>query len=125
MANEFLQSSGGGEGLYDRRLSARRAGVDEVPRAALFDTRYWDFTAKHFWEKLVDEHGVTRSGAHDLAGARAEAGRGAGRTDASGPAGAACFSRTPATTGEMWDLVVTLDDATSEVYSLFRPRKAL
>ena len=55
----------GAEGLYDRRLgraSARRAGVDEVLDVlALFDTRYWDFTAKHFWEKLVDEHGVTRS----------------------------------------------------------------
>ena len=28
---------------------------------ALFDTRYWDFTAKHFHEKLVAEHGCTRS----------------------------------------------------------------
>ena len=26
----------------------------------LFDTRYWDFTAKHFHEKLVAE-GCTRS----------------------------------------------------------------
>ena len=42
----------GAEGLYDRRLgrlSARRAPVDEVARVLeLFDTRYWDFTAKHF-----------------------------------------------------------------------------
>ena len=31
------------------RLSARRAPVDEVARVLeLFDTRYWDFTAKHF-----------------------------------------------------------------------------
>ena len=41
----------GAEGLYDRRLgrlSARRAPVDEVARVLeLFDTRYWDFTAKH------------------------------------------------------------------------------
>ena len=28
---------------------------------ALFDTRYWDFTAKHFHEKLVAEHGCARS----------------------------------------------------------------
>ena len=28
---------------------------------ALFDTRYWDFTAKHFHEKLVAEHGCKRS----------------------------------------------------------------
>ena len=26
-----------------------------------FDTRYWDFTAKHFHEKLVAEHGSKRS----------------------------------------------------------------
>ena len=55
----------GAEGLYDRRLgrlSARRAPVDEVARVLeLFDTRYWDFTAKHFHEKLVAEHGCKRS----------------------------------------------------------------
>lgn len=27
----------------------------------LFDTRYWDFTAKHFHEKLVSEHGFKHS----------------------------------------------------------------
>ena len=47
----------GAEGLYDRRLgrvSARRAGVDEVVALLdLFDTRYRHFTAWHFWEKLV------------------------------------------------------------------------
>ncbi len=35
---------------------------------ALFDTRYWDFTAKHFHEKLV-------GGAADLAGAGTHAWR--------------------------------------------------
>ena len=49
------------EGLYDRRLgrvSARRAAVDTVARVLeLFETRYRDFTAKHFHEKLVAEHG--------------------------------------------------------------------
>ena len=53
------------EGLYDRclgRASARRAPVDEVARVlALFDTRCWNFTAKHFHEKLVAEHDVERS----------------------------------------------------------------
>ena len=51
----------GAEGLYDRRLgrvSARRAPVDTVARVLeLFETRYWDFTAKHFHEQLVAEHG--------------------------------------------------------------------
>ena len=55
----------GADGLYDCRLgrvSARRAGVDEVMAVLdLFDTRYWDFTARHFWEKLVSDHGVSRS----------------------------------------------------------------
>ncbi len=27
----------------------------------LFDTRYIDFTARHFWDKLVSEHGFKRS----------------------------------------------------------------
>ena len=55
----------GADGLYDRRLgrlSARRAAADEVARVLeLFDTRYWDFTAKHFHEKLVADHGFKRS----------------------------------------------------------------
>ena len=55
----------GAEGLYDRRLgraSARRAPADEVMSVLeLFDTRYWDFTAKHIHEKLVAEHDFKRS----------------------------------------------------------------
>ena len=48
----------GAEGL-STSVSARRAPVDEVTRVlALFDTRYWDFTAKHFHEKLVAEQDV-------------------------------------------------------------------
>ena len=27
----------------------------------LFDTRYWDFTAKHFHEKMVAEHDFKRA----------------------------------------------------------------
>ena len=55
----------GAEGLYDRRLgraSARRVPVDTVIEVLeLFDTRYFDFTARHFWEKLVSEHAFKRS----------------------------------------------------------------
>ena len=44
----------GAEGLNGRRLgrvSARRAGVDEVAALLdLFDTKYRKFTARHFWE---------------------------------------------------------------------------
>ena len=36
--------------------------MDEVAQVLeLFDTRYWDFNAKHFHEKLVACHGVQRS----------------------------------------------------------------
>ena len=36
--------------------------MDEVARVLeLFDTRYWDLTAKHFHEKLVADHGFKRS----------------------------------------------------------------
>jgi len=43
-------------------VSARRAPLDEVMRVLeLFYIRYWDFTAEHFHEKLVADHGCTRS----------------------------------------------------------------
>jgi transposase len=124
----------GADGLYDRRLgrmSARRAGVDEVTRVLeLFDTRYFDFTAKHFQDKLVSEHGFTRSynwlrltlRAHGRI--RPAPRRGAHRRkrprrplvgmmlhqDGSSHAWVA---------GQVWDLIVTMDDATSEIYSAF------
>ncbi len=50
----------GAEGLYDRRLgkvSTRRVPVDTVIEVLdLFDTRYFDFTARHFWDKMVLAH---------------------------------------------------------------------
>ncbi len=55
----------GAEGLYDRRLgrvSSNRVPIDTTMKILeLFDTCYWDFTAKHFHEKLVSEHKFTRS----------------------------------------------------------------
>ena len=120
--------------MYDRRLgraSARRAGVDEVLDVlALFDTRYWDFTAKHFWEKLVDEHGVTRSynwlrttlqahGRIKPAPRRRAHRRKRPRRPVVGMMLHQDASSHAWVAGEMWDLVVTLDDATSEVYSGF------
>ena len=124
----------GAQGLYDRRLgraSARRAGVDEVVRLLeLFDTRYWDFNARHFHEKLVAEHGVRRSynwvrqtlQAHGRV--RAAPRRGAHRRKRPRRALPGMMlhqdgSRHEWTPGRQWDLIVTLDDATSEVYSAF------
>ena len=45
-----------------RRGARRRTRWRGCWRAwVLFDTRYWDFTAKHFHEKLVADHGFKRS----------------------------------------------------------------
>ena len=124
----------GADGLYDRRLgrvSARRAAVDEVTRVLeLFDTRYDDFTAKHFHDKLVSEHGFTRSynwlrltlqahgrvtpaprrGAHRRKRPRRPMVGMMLHQDGSSHAWVA---------GRIWDLIVTMDDATSEIYSAF------
>jgi transposase len=124
----------GAEGLYDRRLgraSARRAGVDEVAAVlALFDTHYWDFTAKHFWEKLEREHDFKRSynwvrlmlQAHGRV--RPAPRRGAHRRKRPRRPVVGMMLHQDGSShqwlaGQWWDLIVTLDDATSEVYSGF------
>ncbi len=124
----------GADGLYDRRLgrlSARRAPVDEVARVlALFDTRYWDFTAKHFHEKLVAEHGCERSynwvrltlqarGRMRPAPRRGAHRRKRPRRALPGMMVHQDGSRHEWVPGRWWDLIVTMDDATSEIYSAF------
>ena len=112
-------------------MSSRRAAVDEVARALdLFDTRYQDFTSKHFHEKLVSEHGVRRSynwvrltlQAHGRV--RAAPRRGAHRRKRARRALPGMMlhrdgSRHEWVSGRWWDLIVTMDDATSEIYSAF------
>ena len=124
----------GAEGLYDRRLgkvSGHRVPVDTVMEVLeLFDTRYWDFTAKHFHEKLLDEHGFTRSynwvrltlQAHGRK--RPAPRRGAHRRKRPRRALPAMMLHQDGSThqwvpGQWWDLIVTMDDATSEIYSAF------
>ena len=124
----------GADGLYDRRLgrlSARRAAVDEVARVLeLFDTRYWDFTAKHFHEKLVADHGFKRSynwlrlslQAHGRR--RAAPRRGAHRRKRPRRALPGMMLHQDGSShewvpGRWWDLIVTMDDATSDIYSAF------
>lgn len=124
----------GAEGLYDRRLgraSARRAAVDEVARVLeLFDTRYFDFTPKHFHEKLVSEHGCRRSynwvrltlqrcGRITPAPRRGAHRRKRPRRPMAGMMLHQDGSRHEWVPGERWDLIVTMDDATSEIYSAF------
>ena len=128
----------GAAGLYDRRLgrvSARRAPVDEVMRVLeLFETRYPDFTAKHFHEKLVCEHGFGLSynwlrlslqahGKIKPAPRRGAHRRKRPRRPVVGMMLHQDGSSHEWVAGPWWDLIVTMDDATSEVYSAL-PRRA-
>ena len=119
----------GADGLYDRRLgrlSARRAPVDEVARVLeLFDTRYWDFTAKHFHEKLVADHGFKRSYNWLRLSLQAHGPRrGAHRRKRPRRALPGMMLHQDGSShewvpGRWWDLIVTMDDATSDIYSAF------
>jgi transposase len=124
----------GAEGLYDRRLgkiSGRRIAVDLVMTALeLFDTRYFDFTAKHFWEKLVSDHGfkVSYNWTRLLLQARGRkkkaSSKGAHRRKRPRRALPGMMIHQDGSShewvaGRVWDLIVTMDDATSEIYSAF------
>ncbi len=122
----------GAEGLYDRRLgkvSGRAVPVDTVMNVLeLFDTRYRDFTAKHFWEKLVEDHAFTRSynwlrltlQAHGRI--RKAPRRGAHRRKRPRRALPGMMLHQDGSSHQWvsdhwWDLIVTMDDASSEIYS--------
>ncbi len=124
----------GADGLYDRRLgkvSARRVPVDTVIEVLnLFDTRYFDFTARHFWDKLVSEHDFKRSYnwvrlTLQAQGRTAKAARrGAHRRKRPRRALPGMMLHQDGSThawvpGQWWDLIVTMDDATSDIHSAF------
>ena len=126
----------GPSGLSDRRLgkpSARRAGVAEIAAMLeLYKGSYADFTVKHFHEQLVKRHGyklgytVTKLHLHRSGLVKPAVKRSAHRKkrprrpmvgmmlhqDASRHAWLPGDAR-------QYDLVVTLDDATSAIYSAF------
>lgn len=119
------------EGLLDRRLgkmSARRAPVDEVLKVvSLYKTTYPDFTVKHFHEKLP-RYGINRSytwtkNTLQEAGLASKASRrGAHRRKrARRPLVGMMLHQDSSShewiPGHRWDLVVTMDDATNEIYS--------
>jgi hypothetical protein len=105
--------------------------VDEVMAVLeLFDTRYWDFGVKHLYETLVGEHGFRRSynwlrltlqahGRIHPAPRRGAHRRKRPRRPMKGMMLHQDGSRHEWLTGELWDLIVTMDDATSEIYSAF------
>lgn len=122
----------GFNGLYDRRRarpSARRVKVRIVEQVlALYREQYFDFSVRHFHEKLREEHHLELSytwvkqllqGAGLVQRARQ---RGVHRRRRERRAMAGMMLHIDASThrwlgGEQWhDLLVILDDATSEVY---------
>jgi transposase len=124
----------GAEGLQDRRigrLSARAVPLDEALRmVTLYETRYTGWTVKHFHERWRTEHGGTRSYTWtkktlQAAGQVARAPRrGAHRKKRPRKPLPGMMLHQDGSTHEwvpgcQWDLIVTLDDATSEIYSAF------
>jgi transposase len=125
----------GDDGLVDRRMgrrSPRRAPEEELERMlGLFRDKYADFTVKHFHEQLRKRHGyvlgytVTKLALHAAGLVRKAPKRSAHRKkrprrplpgmllhqDGSRHA---WIEELPA-----MDLIVTMDDATSEIYSMF------
>jgi transposase len=124
----------GDDGLVDRRMgrrSLRRASEEELKRMlGLFRDKYADFTVKHFHEQLQKRHGyvlgytVTKLALHAAGLVRKAPKRSAHRKKR---------PRRPLRgmllhqdgSRHIWieglpamDLIVTLDDATSEVYSM-------
>lgn len=121
------------EGLADRRLgrlSARAAPVDEVSAVlGLFKTRHYDFTVKHFHEKLPG-YGIKRSytwtknllqkaGLVERAARRGAHRRRRARRPLPGMMLHLDGSRHEWVPGQWWDLIVAMDDATSDTYSAF------
>ncbi len=122
----------GAEGLYDRRLgraSARRARVDEVAALLdLFDTKYENLNASHLWEKLTEKHDFKRSynwvrvtlqahGKIKPAPRRGVHRRKRPRRPMIGMLLHQDGSTHQWVPGQWWDLIATLDDATSEIYA--------
>ena len=122
------------DGLIDRRIeevSHRKAPVDEVVRLeALYKGRYEGWNVKHFHERYQGEHGGERSYTWvkrrlqeaDLV----DRGRRRGRhrkERPSKPLEGMMIHQDGSThewvPGQRWDLIVTMDDATSTVYSGF------
>ncbi|NYZ15856.1 ISNCY family transposase [Azospirillum sp. RWY-5-1] len=123
-------------GLLDRRLgkaSPHRVPADETARVLeLYRTRYTGWTVKHFHERLVERHGLTRSYGwtksvlHAAGLVRPAVKRSAHRKKRPRrPVPGMMLHQDgsqhlwlPAL-GRVVDLIVTLDDATSEIYSAF------
>ena len=121
-------------GLCDRRLapSPRRAEASEIARMLdLYRTTYHGFNVKHFHEQMVKRHDyklgytVTKVRLHAAGLVRPATKRSAHRKKRPRCPMVGMLLHQDASThawlpgGVMHDLVVTMDDATSEIYSAF------
>ena len=124
----------GMEGLVDQRLgqvSHRSAPVDEVVALSdLYSNRYRGFNVKHFYSWYVREHSGVRSytwvkntlqaKGHIEKGSRKGQHR---KQRPRSPYIGMMLHQDGSThewvSGKLWDLIVTMDDATSEHYSMF------
>jgi len=124
----------GAAGLGDRRLgraAARAAPTDEVLQmVTLYKTHYTGWTVKHFHEHWQAEHGGTRSYTwtktrlHGAGAVTRAPRRGAHRKKRPRKPLPGMMLHQDGSThewvpGRQWDLIVTLDDATTEIYSAF------
>jgi transposase len=121
------------EGLIDRRLgevSARRAPVDEVLKLCdQYRARYSGWTVKHFYSRYVQHKGkrsynfvrlaLQREGVVNKAKKRGAHRRKRERKPLVGMMLHQDGSRHEWLAGQAHDLIVTLDDATGEIYSAF------
>ena len=125
--------SEGDDGLIDQRMgrrSPRRAPEKELERmVGLFRDKYAHFTVKHFHEQLQKRHGyvlgytVTKLALHAAGLVRKAPGRSVHRKKRScRPLRGCCCTSMVAPclyrSFAAMDLIVTLDDATSEIYSM-------
>ena len=113
------------------RVSGNRVPVDTVMQVLkLFDTHYWDFTARHFYDKLVEDHDFKHSynwvrltlqahGRIKQAPRRGAHRRKRPRRPIVGMLLHQDGSSHEWVADEVWDLIVTMDDATNEIYSAF------
>jgi transposase len=124
----------GAEGLQDRRIgraSARAVPVDEALRmVTLYETRYTGWTVKHFHERWQQDHGGQRSYTwtkktlQDAGQVSRAPRRGAHRKKRPRKPLPGMMLHQDGSThewvpGSQWDLIVTMDDATSTIYSAF------
>jgi len=120
-------------GLVDGRIgkmSAKRVPADDAMRLiSLYETQYYDFTVKHFHEKLP-EHGfklsytcvknkLQEAGVVKRAKKRGQHRRKRERKPLPGMMLHQDGSRHEWVPGQQWDLIVTMDDANNETYSMF------